>query len=98
MAWEIIRKTDRPGWPVANLDDYARVRQNFSWAAARSLLRGLPDGGLNIAYEAVDRHLDEGLADKIAIRWLGRDGLRYSRRDSQGDSQWDSPTTGAGCR
>ena len=82
MAWEIIRKTDRPGWPEANLDDYAAVREGFSWAGARSLLRGLPDGGLNIAHEAVDRHLDEGLADKVAIRWLGRDGH----------------TPGAGCR
>ena len=73
MAWETIRKTDRPGWPVANLDDYEIVREGFSWAAASSLLRGLPDGGLNLAFEAVDRHLEEGLADKVAIRWLGRD-------------------------
>ena len=86
MAWETIHKSDRPGWPAATLDDYASVRQGFSWEGARSLLDGLPDGGLNIAYEAVDRHLEAGLADKVAIRWLGRD----SQRDSQGDSQRDS--------
>ena len=31
-------------------------RAAFSWDDARKLLDGLPDGGLNIAYEAVDRH------------------------------------------
>ncbi len=106
MAWEIIRKRDRPGWPGANLDDYAAVREGFSWAAARSLMRGLPDGGLNIAFEAVDRHLDEGLADKVAIRWLGRDSQRDSQMDSQRgcqrdreqDSHRESQTHVLGCR
>lgn len=90
MAWETIHKSDRPGWPAANLDDYASVRQGFSWEGARSLLRGLPYGGLNIAYEAVDRHLEAGLADKVAIRWLGRDSQRDSQGESQGESQRDS--------
>ncbi len=73
MAWETIQKNERPGWPAPNLDDYAAVCEDFSWDQARAALRGLPDGALNIAFEAVDRHLDEGLADKVAIRWLGRD-------------------------
>ncbi len=73
MAWETIRKLDRPEWPAPSLGDYSAVRKGFSWDQARAALRGLPGGGLNIAYEAVDRHLDEGLADKVAIRWIGRD-------------------------
>ena len=40
---------------------------------ARALLDGLPGGGLNIAYEAVDRHVAHGLGDKIALRWIGQD-------------------------
>ncbi|ALO45935.1 acetate--CoA ligase [Pseudohongiella spirulinae] len=36
----------------------------------------LPDGGLNIAHEAVDRHVADGYGEQIAIRWLGRDGGR----------------------
>ncbi|MGH1429489.1 MAG: hypothetical protein ACRBB4_00055 [Neptuniibacter sp.] len=28
---------------------------------------GLPDGGVNICYEAVDRHLNHGLGNKTAI-------------------------------
>jgi acetyl-CoA synthetase len=73
MAWETIKKTERPGWPPPNLPDYAATRAGFTWDQARATLSGLPGGGLNIAFEAVDRHLDEGLADKVAIRWLGRD-------------------------
>jgi acetyl-CoA synthetase len=70
---ETIRKRQRADWPAPNLDDYARARSRFSWDQARAELTGLRDGGLNIAFEAIDRHLDDGLADKVAIRWLGRD-------------------------
>ncbi len=73
MAWETIHKTERTGWPAPCLEDYSTVCAGFSWEQARGALRGLPDGALNIAYEAVDRHLDDGLADKVAIRWLARD-------------------------
>ncbi len=73
VAWETIHKPERPDWPPPNLDDYSAVCTGFSWEEARSALRGLPGGGLNIAFEAVDRHLDEGLADKTAIRWLPRE-------------------------
>ncbi|MDM7932910.1 acetate--CoA ligase [Tabrizicola sp.] len=46
------------------------------WDAARSRLDGLPDGGLNIAHEAVDRHLAAGHGAQPALIWLGRDGAR----------------------
>jgi acetyl-CoA synthetase len=44
------------------------------WRDARDLLAGLPDGGLNIAYEAVDRHVAEGGGARVALRWLGKSG------------------------
>jgi acetyl-CoA synthetase len=37
------------------------------------LLDGLPGGGLNIAYEAIDRHVKAGRGGKLALRWIGRD-------------------------
>jgi len=47
------------------------------WARARAELAGLPGGrGLNIAHEAVDRHLGTDAEHRTAIRWLGRDGRR----------------------
>ncbi len=71
-----LREINRPDQPPPNLGDYDRARADFSWEHARSLLAGLPDGGRNIAHEAVDRHLDGPVADKVALRWLGRKGDR----------------------
>ena len=72
MEWERIRK--RPEDCVgANLPDYEEYARTFSWAQARALLDGLPGGGLNIAHEAVDRHVLAGRGDKLALRWIGRD-------------------------
>jgi acetyl-CoA synthetase len=57
-----------------NLRDYREACDSFSWEKARSLLDGLPGGRLNIAYEAVDRHVAKGGGDRVAIRWLPREG------------------------
>ncbi len=46
------------------------------WAAARARLDGLPGGGLNIAHEAVDRHVVAGHGAQAALIWLGREGQR----------------------
>jgi acetyl-CoA synthetase len=59
---------------VPNLADYDEACRTFTWAAARGLLDGLPAGGVNIAHETVDRHARGALKDKLAIRWLGKDG------------------------
>jgi len=59
-----------------NLDDYDAVRAGFDWDRARTMLAGLPGGGLNMAHEAVDRHLGGAHADRIAIRWIGKAGAR----------------------
>jgi acetyl-CoA synthetase len=73
---EIIRKRDPALLQRANLRDYARVCAGFSWDAARGALDGLPGGGLNIAYEAVDRHVVQGRGDRPALIWRGKDGGR----------------------
>ena len=63
--------------PTPNLLDYDASCAAFTWAQAASWLDGLPGGGgLNIAHEAVDRHLLHGRGGKTAIRWLGKDGER----------------------
>jgi len=74
MSWGTITKPH--AWKVSpNLVDYAAARSSFSWDGARKELSGLPHGrGLNIAYEAVDRHAEGGLRDKLALRWIGRRG------------------------
>jgi len=73
--WPVIVKRPAAGRVTPNLTDYARERREFSWAAARAALDGLPDGrGLNIAHEAVDRHANGPRRRQIALRWLGKDG------------------------
>jgi acetyl-CoA synthetase len=55
--------------------DYDSARAGFSWDAAREALDGLPGGrGLNIAHEAIDRHAAGGGRERVAVRWLRRDG------------------------
>jgi len=76
MKPEIIEKTTVAGAPKPNLADYEAGRARFSWESARAELAGLPGGGLNIAYETVDRHAAGARAQQIALRWLGRDDRR----------------------
>ena len=67
----IIRKTVADLTVTPNLVDYAAVRAAFSWSTARGELAGLPGGGLNIAYEAVERHALGARRDHVAFRFLG---------------------------
>jgi acetyl-CoA synthetase len=73
MNWEPIRKThaDRE---AATMADPEALRRSFRWDDARRWLEGLPGGGLNIAHEAVDRHVAAGHRAQVALRWLGREG------------------------
>ena len=75
MTEEILRK-HKSAAVKANMPDYAAACAEFSWNRERDALAGLPGGGLNIAHEALDAQLAAGRGEKIAIRWLGRDGTR----------------------
>ena len=70
----VIRKDPAALRVAPNLADYEGTRAGFSWEAARRELGGLPGGGLNIAWEALDRHARGAAADRVALRWLGREG------------------------
>jgi acetyl-CoA synthetase len=75
MTWELIAKAADAYRVAPNLGDYAAARRTFSWAAARAELDGLPGNcGLNIAHEAVDRHAVGLRRNKVALRWLGKEG------------------------
>jgi acetyl-CoA synthetase len=74
MALETIRKSADER-DHALLSDYELARATFTWAEARHWLSGLPDGrGLNIGYEAVDRHVRAGRGEAVALRCVGRGG------------------------
>lgn len=67
MAHSIIAKATPGGVPSA---------LPTGWDAARARLEGLPGGGLNIAHEAMDRHVAAGHGAQPALIWLGREGAR----------------------
>jgi acetyl-CoA synthetase len=74
VAWEPIHKQHRPGSGL-NLADYDQAVREFSWAAARAQLDGLPGGrGINIAHEAVDRHAAGARSGVTALRCIAKDG------------------------
>ena len=61
---------------AANMPNYAATQSSFSWVTAESLLDGLPDGHLNIAYEAIGRHVATGHGAQVALRWIAKSGAR----------------------
>ncbi|MXM64668.1 acetate--CoA ligase [Streptomyces sp. HUCO-GS316] len=71
MHRETISKDTAPD-VTPHLADYDRARAEFTWSQARTALARLPDGGLNIAHEAVDRHAAAGLSDKVALTCVSR--------------------------
>ncbi len=75
MEWEPIRKSPALMAAPPNLLDYDQTCAAFAWESIAEKLSGLPgNAGINIAYEAVDRHAGGALRDKLALRWLGKDG------------------------
>ncbi|MFA8441113.1 acetate--CoA ligase [Yoonia sp.] len=62
--------------PGANMPSYEAARESFSWQDAQDRLDGLPDGHLNIAHEAIDRHVAAGHGEQTALRWIAKSGAR----------------------
>jgi len=58
---------------IANLQDYQQSYDNFNWQQAEDQLKGY-EGGINIAYEAVDRHVEDGHGDQLALIWWPKAG------------------------
>jgi acetyl-CoA synthetase len=70
-ATSIIRKTAADLRVAPNLGDYEAERRRFSWDAVARELAAQADGGLNIAWQAVERHAGGALRDKTAFQFLG---------------------------
>jgi acetyl-CoA synthetase len=70
--------TVQPYWT-----DYEGERQQDVWALARHALEGLPTGGLNMGFEAVDRHASGALHDRVALRFVARNAPSVDMRYSQ---------------
>lgn len=70
----ILRKS-RADCAQANLSGDPAL-STLDWKAYRQWVDGLQCGSINIAYEAVDRHVAQGHGAEEALRWLGRSGAR----------------------
>ncbi|MEO7666506.1 MAG: AMP-binding protein, partial [Dehalococcoidia bacterium] len=57
-----------------NLWDYDAARAEITWEQILSELDGTPGGGLNKAYECLDRHLKTSRRNKVAMLWEGKNG------------------------
>jgi acetyl-CoA synthetase len=81
MRASVIHKAPTALRVRPHLTDAARA--GFAWERVRAELAGLPDGGLNIAHEAVERHARGPRAHHVALRWLGADGdtLQFTYAD-----------------
>ena len=75
MTANLIMK-DNATARAANMADYASARADFTWEKARAQIDGLKNGKLNIAHEAVDRHVQSGHGAQIALRWISKSGKR----------------------
>ncbi|MGE5304923.1 MAG: acetate--CoA ligase [Alphaproteobacteria bacterium] len=75
MSFAAIIK-EPAGWAITpNLIDYEQTCRRFSWDETARELAGLPGGrGLNIAYESVERHALGTHRNRVALRWLGKQG------------------------
>ncbi|MEB0008498.1 AMP-binding protein, partial [Pseudomonas sp. RTB2] len=69
-----IKKTPVDCPVVPNWLDSAQAREAFSWQTEAGELAGLPGGGLNLAYEAVDRHAMGAHRKHTALRIIDRNG------------------------
>ena len=68
MEWDPIPKHLAELSTEPNLVDYDAAYAAFSWEEGRQAVAGLPGGGgVNIGFEALDRHVLAGRGDKLAV-------------------------------
>jgi acetyl-CoA synthetase len=52
-----------------NLKNYDEAYANFDWSEAEKYFSWHQTGKINAAYEAIDRHVEEGRGDHVALRY-----------------------------
>ncbi|KKR31337.1 MAG: Acetyl-CoA synthetase [Candidatus Gottesmanbacteria bacterium GW2011_GWC2_39_8] len=57
-----------------NLEDYESAYKSFLWKDHYDELEWFPEGKLNAAYNAIDRHLKTFRKNKVALYWEGESG------------------------
>lgn len=52
-----------------NLQDYEKTYQDFDWKEVENVFSWYKTGNVNMAHECIDRHVDDGKGDKIALHY-----------------------------
>ncbi|MFC4769704.1 acetate--CoA ligase [Effusibacillus consociatus] len=60
--------------PQANLTDYDKIYQTFDWKEVEQVFSWSKTGKINMVYETIDRHVEEGRGENVAL--LYTDGER----------------------
>ncbi|GJM77852.1 hypothetical protein HMSSN139_03480 [Paenibacillus sp. HMSSN-139] len=74
-----------PGVPSSNMGSYEEAYKNFQWEDVEKQFSWYVTGKVNMAYEAIDRHVDAGKGERVALRFS--DPAReesYTYEDMQG--------------
>jgi acetyl-CoA synthetase len=90
VRWPTIHKNADPSKVMPNLVDYEETCRTFTWESERASLSGLAGGGMNIAFEAVDRHAVGAHAARDAFRFVHVDGTVTSMTYAELAEQTDS--------
>ena len=73
MDENIITKRPKDRRLTPNIDGYHDARASFDWATIEGEVAWLPGGGLNVAWECIDRHAAEGRGGRLAMLWVSKD-------------------------
>ena len=73
MDENIITKRPKDRRLTPNIDGYDDARASFDWATIEGEVAWLPGGGLNVAWECIDRHAAEGRGGRLAMLWVSKD-------------------------
>lgn len=52
-----------------NMQDYEQTYKDFDWKSVEQAFSWSKTGKINMAYECIDRHVEEGKGDKIALNY-----------------------------
>ena len=52
-----------------NMQDYEQTYKDFDWKNVEQAFSWSKTGKINMAYECIDRHVDEGKGDKVALNY-----------------------------
>ncbi|WP_145454614.1 acetate--CoA ligase [Staphylococcus pettenkoferi] len=52
-----------------NLQDYTETYRNFDWSEVEKTFTWSETGKVNMAYECIDKHVDQGRGDKVALHY-----------------------------